>query len=252
MKIIYPTKLSEIPLGNYQKWMKVVDNSNDEELMAHKFLEIFLGVDLNDARRMSVKDVNFFINKVVSVLNTKPRFQKRWKYGAHEFGLISDFENMSWVEYIDIEQNMSKVETWHKALAVLYRPIVKTFKDTYEIMEYKGDDEFHDPMKYCNLDVALGVQVFFWNLEKELLNNTLSSLEAEMKTIKLTKKEKTALAKVTNSANNGAGITHYIDYVRETLETLPKLRPYPYIKLSLSSRMKSKKKKSNTITIEDN
>ena len=77
MKIIYPTKLSEIPLLNYQKWMKTAQNSNDEELMAHKFVEIFLGVKLTDVRFMAVKDVNFFIEKVVKVLNTKPKFNLR-------------------------------------------------------------------------------------------------------------------------------------------------------------------------------
>ena len=247
MKIIYPTKLSEIPLVNYQRWMNTAQNSNDEELMAHKFVEIFLGVRLNDVRNMAVKDVNFFISKVVEVLNTKPRFRKRWKYGKHEFGLIPDFENMTWGEYIDIEANLTDVKNWHKAMAVLYRPVINTFKDTYEIMEYKGDDTFHEPMKYAPLDVVLGIQVFFWTIEKELLNNTLTYLENQ---IKLNKKTNTA--KAHNSANNLAGITASIESVKGILQSLPKLPPYPYIKHSHSYHTKSKKIGLNIIDIKDN
>ena len=171
MKITYPTKLSEIPLLNYQKWMQTAQNSNDEELMAHKFVEIFLGVKLTDVRSMAVKDVNFFIEQVVNVLNTKPKFKKRWKYGKHEFGLITDFENMSWGEYIDIESNLTDVKNWHKAIAVLYRPIVETYKDTYKIMEYKGDDTFHEAMKYAPLDIVLGIQVFFLEYRKRIIKS---------------------------------------------------------------------------------
>ncbi len=248
MKITYPTKLSEIPLLNYQKWMKTAQNSNDEELMAHKFVEIFLGVKLTDVRSMAVKDVNFFIEEIVNVLNTKPKFKKRWKYGKHEFGLITDFENMSWGEYIDIESNLTDVKNWHKAMAVLYRPIVETYKDTYKIMEYKGDDQFHEPMKYAPLDIVLGIQVFFWNIEKELLNHTLSSLKNEMKKMN----ENQTIAKLGNFQSNLDGITASIESVRGMLQNLPKLLPYPYIKHSHSYHMKYKKIESNITTKNDN
>ena len=248
MKIIYPTKLSEIPLLNYQKWMKTAQNSNDEELMAHKFVEIFLGVKLTDVRSMAVKDVNFFIEEVVNVLNTKPKFKKRWKYGKHEFGLITDFENMSWGEYIDIEANLTDVKNWHKAMAVLYRPIIETYKDTYKIMEYQGDDTFHEPMKYAPLDIVLGIQVFFWNIEKELLNNTMSCLKKQMKMMN----ENQNIVRVDNSQSSTDGIIASIESVRAMLHDLPKLHPYPYIKHLHSLPMKYKKIESNITIKNDN
>ena len=36
MKIVYPEKLSEIPLKSYQEWVKVSEGSNDEEFLSHK------------------------------------------------------------------------------------------------------------------------------------------------------------------------------------------------------------------------
>ena len=248
MKITYPTKLSEIPLGNYQKWMNTALNSNDTELIAHKFVEIFLGVKLNEVRNMNAKDVNFFIEKVSKVLNTKPKFKKRWKYGNVELGLIPDLENMSWGEYIDIESNLTDIKNWNKALAVLYRPVIDTYKDTYKIAKYTADESMHDAMKYAPLDIALGVQVFFWNLEKELLEHTLSSLNKEMKKMTI---DKVNTAKHHNLANNGDGITASIKSVKGILTTLNKLPPYPSIKFSHSYPMKYKKIELNTIQQKD-
>jgi|9_EtaG_2_1085328.scaffolds.fasta_scaffold11183_3 hypothetical protein len=249
MKVKYPTKLSEIPLVNYQKWINTAKNTNDEELLAHKFVQIFLGLELNDVRRMNAKDVNFFIEKVIEVLNHKPKFQKRWKYGHVEFGLIPDLENMSWGEYIDIESNMHQVENWHKAMAVLYRPITETYKDTYNIGAYTGDDLLHEPMKHAPLEVVLGVQVFFYHLEKELLSSTLSSLEHQMKSLK---NETTNTAKQPNLTSNGDSITASIKSLKATLQNLTLLQPYHYIKHSHSSATKYKKIESNITELIDN
>ena len=38
-EIVIPTTLSEIPLMNYQKFIKLVEGSNDEELIAQKSIE---------------------------------------------------------------------------------------------------------------------------------------------------------------------------------------------------------------------
>lgn len=249
MKIKYPTKLSEIPLGNYQKWMNTAQNSNDTELVAHKFVEIFLGVKLNDVRNMNAKDVNFFIEEVTKVLSSKPQFKNRWKYGNTELGLIPDLENMSWGEYIDIESNLMDIKNWNKALAVLYRPIIETHKDTYKIAKYTADEKMHDAMKYAPLDIALGVQVFFCNLEKELLEHTLSSLN---KMMNKTMNEKTNTAKHHNSVNNGDGITASIKSVKEALKNLNMLLPYPCIKYSHFYPTKYKKIELNTIPQKDN
>ncbi len=44
-EIVIPTSLSEIPLMSYQKFMKLVEGSNDEELIAQKSIEIFCGLN---------------------------------------------------------------------------------------------------------------------------------------------------------------------------------------------------------------
>ena len=73
INIKYPTHLQEIPLSAYQKWLKVEETTNDEEILAFKFVSIFCGLEMKTVSRMSVKDVYFLINKIKEVLNQKPK-----------------------------------------------------------------------------------------------------------------------------------------------------------------------------------
>ena len=246
VKIKYPTNLQEIPLKSYQEWLSVSQNSNDEELLAYKFVQIFTGLELKTISQMGYKDVNFLIEQVSTVLTQKPKFEQTWKFGDIEFGFIPDLENISWGEYIDIESNLDKFEGLHRAMAVLYRPITNRLKDTYEIEDYRGDNSYEDVMKHLPLSIALGASLFFWNLESALLRVSLASLESQTKEI-----ENQTTQSQLNSQKSGVGITPYIDLLKATLTDWKLSQPYPLERLSLSYRMKSKKTKSKPILTKD-
>ena len=126
---------------------------------------------------------------------------------------------MTFGEYIDLESNISSVETFHKAMAVMYRPITKKVKDRHEIFEYTGTDEFSEVMKYAPLNVVLGATVFFSTLGSDLVQHTLTSLETEIK-----KNPKImTLAKERNLINDGDGTIQSMRFLRETLQSLMKL-----------------------------
>ena len=149
---------------------------------------------------------------------------------------------------MDIEQNLTKWETYHIALSVMYRPITKRYKDTYEIAEYKGDTAFHELFKMIGLDIALSGSVFFWNLERALLRNTLASLDQE------NSKQREILMNLVNdhnSTNNGAGITASIDYLREIYSGSTKLQPYLFINALPFYPMKYRKTRLNTMSKKD-
>jgi len=232
MKIVYPEKLSEIPLKSYQEWIKASEGSNDEEFLAHKFVTIFLGLTLNEAVKVRNSDMQRMINKLAIVMKEKPVFKQTFTFQGIEFGFIPDLENMSWGEYIDIESNLMSWEKYHIALSVLYRPITKKIKDTYEIIPYQADEKYHDVFKIIPLDIAISGSVFFWNLEKELL-------------IKIMNTKIMTLAKNLNLVNNGGGITQYIEYLKGMSLNSQELRGYPFIKPLPSYLTKYKKIKSN-------
>jgi len=242
MKIVYPEKLSEIPLKSYQEWIKASEGSNDEEFLAHKFVTIFLGLTLNEAVKVRNSDMQRMINKLAIVMKEKPVFKQTFTFQGIEFGFIPDLENMSWGEYIDIESNLMSWEKYHIALSVLYRPITKKIKDTYEIIPYQADEKYHDVFKIIPLDIAISGSVFFWNLEKELLIDTLASLEKQKKIMNT---KIMTLAKNLNLVNNGGGITQYIEYLKGMSLNSQELRGYPFIKPLPSYLTKYKKIKSN-------
>lgn len=215
-EIVIPTSLSEIPLKSYQEFMKVVEKSNDEEFIGQKTIEIFCGLKMKDVVKVKWSDVKSLTLHLNEIFKAKPKFQATFKINETEFGFIPNLEDMTFGEYIDLESNISSVETFHKAMAVMYRPITKKVKDRYEIFEYVGSDEFSEVMKFAPLNVVLGATLFFSTLGSDLVQHTLTSLETEIR-----KNPKImTLAKERNLINDGGGTIQSMRFLRETLQSL--------------------------------
>ena len=238
-EIVIPTSLSEIPLRSYQEFMKVVEKSNDEEFIGQKTIEIFCGLKMKDVVKVKWSDVKSLTLHLNEIFKAKPKFQATFKINDTEFGFIPNLEDMTFGEYIDLESNISSVETFHKAMAVMYRPITKKVKDRYEIFEYTGTDEFSEVMKYAPLNVVLGATVFFSTLGSDLVQHTLTSLETE---IKRNPKIMT-LAKERNLIKDGAGTIQSMRYLRETLQSLMTLPSWELESVLPTSLTKDKKEK---------
>ena len=221
VEIDIPSSLSEISLDRYQKYMVTLNNSDDKEFVFQKMIEIFCGLELKEVVKMKASTVIELVQHFDKLFNEKTKFKHRFKLNGVEFGFIPDLEEISWGEYIDIESNIGDFQNIHKALAVMYRPIVKDVKGKYEIEPYKGDLSYSEVLKYAPLDVVLPASVFFWTLGIELISSTLYSLEKM--------KNKTRIAKMFNSANNGDGIAQSITSLKEILEDLTKLQGSNFI-----------------------
>jgi hypothetical protein len=224
-EIVIPTSLSEIPLMNYQKFIKLVEGSNDEELIAQKSIEIFCGLNMKDVLQIKWSDVVGLANHFNELFQQKTEFKTTFKIKDMEFGFIPNLEEMSFGEYVDLDHNIGKIESFHKAMAVLYRPITKKTKDTYEIMPYSGTDEFSELMKYAPLDIAMAASVFFYRLGNDLVQATLTSLEQEMTK---NKELNTIIQNGLSSISNGDGIILSMHSLKEMLQSLTKLPNWEY------------------------
>jgi hypothetical protein len=238
-EIVIPTSLNEIPLKSYQEFMKVVEKSNDEEFIGQKTIEIFCGLKMKDVVKVKWSDVKSLTLHLNEIFKAKPKFQATFKINDTEFGFIPNLEDMTFGEYIDLESNISSVETFHKAMAVMYRPITKKVKDRYEIFEYTGTDEFSDVMKFAPLNVVLGATVFFSTLGSDLVQHTLTSLETEIqKNPKIM-----TLAKERNLIKDGDGTIQSMRFLRETLQSLMKLPDWELESVLPTLLMKDKNEK---------
>lgn len=208
------------------------EKTNDDEFMAQKMIEIFCGIKLKEIVNLKMTEVNKLILHFNELFSHTPKLIPTFKIGELEFGFITNLEDISFGEYVDLESNLKSWETYHKAMAVMYRPIKRKAKskvkgeETYEIQQYTGADEFAELMKYAPLDVVLGSSVFFWSLGNELLLATMDYLEKEVKT---NKNLSATLAKQLNLENNGDGINQYMQSLKETSLSLTKLPEWDYL-----------------------
>jgi hypothetical protein len=184
---------------------------------------------------MRMTDLTELIISLTKTLEAEGTFQQRFKIKDLEFGFIPNLEEISFGEYVDLEKYLQDVSTFHKAMAVMYRPIKETFKDRYSIHDYKGSDEYSDLMKFAPLQIVKGANVFFWTLEKDLLRATLTFLETET-----TQEMKTHLAKELNLESSGGGMEAYMYSLKETLQNSMKSPSWDLENASLFSRLRNK------------
>ena len=219
------------------------ENSNDEELIANKMIQIFCGLQLGEVAKIKLKDLNGLIKHFTEVFSEKPQLIRNFKIKNIEFGFIPNLENISFGEYVDIEHHLKDWKTYHKAMAVMFRPIKEKFQDKYSIIDYEPNEDMQDLMKFAPLDVAISASVFFWSLGSELLQATLTYLKNE-----LTKsKDLTTFRKEFSLANNGVGIQVYMDSLETTLQSLTQLQNTDLLNVSLISRSSNKKTKLKAV-----
>jgi hypothetical protein len=235
LEINIPTSIAEIPLNAYQKFINVSKNSDDKDFLMEQIVQCFTGLELKSIAKMRMTDLTELIISLTKTLEAEGTFQQRFKIKDLEFGFIPNLEEISFGEYVDLEKYLQDVSTFHKAMAVMYRPIKETFKDRYSIHDYKGSDEYSDLMKFAPLQIVKGAKVFFWTLEKDLLQATLTFLETEM-----TAEIKTHLAKELNLENNGDGMEAYMYSLKETLQDSMQSPNWDLENASLFSRLRNR------------
>lgn len=243
LDILLPNSLSEIPLSRYQEFVAMKEKSNDEELIANKMIQIFCGLQLGEVAKIKLKDLNGLIKHFTEVFSEKPQLIRNFKIKNIEFGFIPNLENISFGEYVDLEHHLKDWSTYHKAMAVMFRPIKEKHKDKYSIIEYEPNEDMQDLMKFAPLDVAISASVFFWSLGSELLQATLTYLKNE-----LTKsKDLTSFRKEFSLANNGVGIQVYMDSLETTLQSLTQLQNTDLLNVSHIYRSSNKKTKLKAV-----
>lgn len=205
LDLLVPTSLHDIPLKHYQKFIKTFENADDytEDYAALKMLEIFCGVPYNEAIKFKIGDINRVVSKLNEALAEKPSLINKFKLGSTEFGFVPELNDLTFGEFVDIENNITDWDNMHKAMAVLYRPIVRKYKHKYEIEEYRGDN-WYDAMLNMPASVAVSAIVFFYNLETDLLNLTLDSGQVPSL-------QTEALTQTQTLTKNGGGIHRYTD-----------------------------------------
>lgn len=228
-----PSSLQDIKLNQYQKYVRDVQHLTEKEEMTEeqsefanlKLLECFCGITMKEAYKLPMTEFNFIINHINEM------FKKQSKHILHfdmtdpnnntvKFGFIPQLENISMGEFVDLEKYIGDWQQMHKAMAVLYRPVIHKRKEFYIIEDYEGSDKYSEVMLDSPIEAAIGAMVFFYNLSKELSKHLMDSLVNRLK-------EDSDLQEALTL--NGDGTNHYMHSLMEMSESLKKLQNYPFI-----------------------
>jgi hypothetical protein len=221
LKVIVPTSLSEITLDQYQRFARL---EGDEEFLTHKMLEIFCGVPLAELPNVKFASVANVMRHINTMFSEKPNLKTEFTIGGETYGFIPNLEDITFGEYVDLDNYMGDVQELHKTMSVLYRPITERIGKRYAIEPYESAAKYSASMKDAPMDVVMGASVFFYHLGNELLHATLTSLE----------KEKTSTPQSPSSEESGDGILPSISLLKEMLQDLKELdglaftKPLPF------------------------
>lgn len=249
VQIKVPSTLNEIPLKHYQDFLSVQKNSSDEEFVAQKMVEIFCGIRLIEVAKIKLTSLNELIAHFTKLFEQTPKFTPTFKIGDIEFGFIPELEEITFGEYVDLDSHLQSWDNFHKAMAVLYRPIKTRKGEKYDIKDYDPSVDMQELMRFAPLDICIAASLFFWTLESELLQATLNYLEKQMKKDKSLSQ---TLAKQLNLAKDGDGISRFMQSLKETSLSLTKSPNQDLLGVSPISRSRSKKTKLKEDNLKDN
>jgi len=210
IEINVPTSLSEVTLGQYQKFLKIAEDNPEGNFLNAKMIEIFCGIPLSDSYKLKMSSVTAIIDILNELLSQTPKRVEQFTMNSVQYGFIPDLDEMSLGEYVDLDGSASDWNNMHIAMNVLYRKIKIKKSGKYNIVDYNVENP--EKMKDMPLDAAIGSLFFFYNLGMELSKHTIlsSSNQAEME----------AYQEHLISQTNGDGISQFMVSLTEILQDL--------------------------------
>lgn len=179
MGLNVPIAIDAISLGMFQDYQNAV---NDVEK-----IHAITGKPTDFIEKLKIETIQTMIDMFENGLKTG---QPKEKFRFKKLGFIPDLSSMTLAEYIDIDTFAKEVykdgdlvaDNLVKLLSVLYRPVKIDMKKFYRLEAYDSDSSYtyEDQIRELPMDVVHGALLFFSHLEKELLQNSLSSLTREL------------------------------------------------------------------------
>jgi len=208
--IIVPETLADITLRQWQKYVSIEEPS-DEQCVA-----ILCNLESNEVLNLPNDVYDSVVEKLAKLLPQLDGNQtliKRFKHKGKMYGMIPNLDNITYGANKDILATIGDWDKMHYAMNALYRPIIKTSGDSYEIQEYGGDKTI-DELRNMPLDVVFGARFFFYSLTNALLKAIPNYLERVVaKEIAGTEQTQTQSIK-----ENGEVMMKHIASLKETLE----------------------------------
>ena len=208
-KLSVPSDLSEITLGQYQRFYKIQEKNDDPYFLQCKMIEIFCNLDALSVRKMKMSDAERVANILNKMFEKKPPLTRTFNLEEKEYSFIPDLNNISFGEYIDLDTNISDWQNMHVAMNVLYRPVKQKLGEKYLIDEYNLERK--ENMVGMPMSVVMGSIFFFFHLGMDLSKTMVNYLENN---------QEEALTEYQSLIGNGDGSHPFIVSLKTILQDL--------------------------------
>jgi len=175
LTITLPESLEDITVRQMAQYL--ASDLKEDSKALETALNIFCGIPADIQSKVTKSQLEELARNVMAVLNERPTLRTTFEYNGKKWGFIPNLNEITAGEYIDAESYIGDWSNMHKALAVLYRPIIKESKGWYLIEPYEGSDKYAKELQDAPASIAVACQVFFWTIGKDLLNASLQSLK---------------------------------------------------------------------------
>jgi len=180
IKTKIPTTWNEITLREFQYYF-AAQKETDTIKKITKTISAFSGLPESTIKNISYSELVALYNRLTAFASAPPNYglQNILEIDGVKYGFHPNIFNMTLGEFVDL--SVLDSDFWpsaHKALAILYRPIIKQSKEKYQIEEYK---ETHSENANLFLDLpmtyVLGAVAFFLTLLNQLPAHLLTYSE---------------------------------------------------------------------------
>ena len=177
IEIIVPEAWEDVKLSQYIAYMKALKPYQGTEeyatVMYEKAINHFCDLSTDMLRKLPMENYNGIMHHMKELFAEGEQLPvvKKFVVGDTTYGFIPNLDSMTYGEYLDLS-TYSK-DLWANLptfLSIIYRPIIKTKGDTYEVKPHNGtDQDVIDLFTVAlTMDIVWGAIGFFTALQKDL------------------------------------------------------------------------------------
>lgn len=216
IKIQVPASANAVMLDQYQDFMAGYEKAAESEAELEKHaISCFCNLDSRVIEDLSGKQVQEIMVHLTPMITRREwPLIRQFELNGIEFGFIPDLDESTYGEWVNIDEDIQNVNTWHSLMAILYRPIIRKEYDKrlkaerYQIAEHKSTKQYAEAMRLMPLDIVLGAIHFFRRLGIELLTLIPSYLEDQIASPEVQQL-------LSTSEENGSGFVPLINWPKE-------------------------------------
>jgi len=185
MKLLIPTDLSEITLGQLQSLTKLEVSGLNELELQKRTIELLTTASRLTIDQIKLNDLNEIYNKLLGLTRENESLHKFTTINNIKYGFHPNLFEMSTGEFADLDTLCKDLnDNLHLIIAILYRPVIKEAQGKYSIESYDGELEARSRIfkKNMKANVVNSALIFFWTIGEDYLNASLTCLSEEVET----------------------------------------------------------------------